>query len=373
MKTDITARLTIKSNLGQYYPRKLAKTPVAGSLGKYLSEISSYSILGNGENAAFTKFAVAETRLILKMASNREGKEHLLEAMKNTDIHIPRKLSARVAMTIRATEPGRDWIRTQLERSKNKSILSLGKKCSELFEQLVNQNLRLVVSTAKKYSRFCSILTIGDLIQEGNIGLIKAVERYDPSRGTKFSTYAVWWLRHHVKRAISERDPLIRIPVHMSDLMGKVYRSELSYISRTGQKPTDQELADCSNVNTYKIELVQKSRVLNMFRLDAPAGDSGDTFLDFMSDDRPSPMSEVEGIQTRDRIQNLLSVLTPMESSIIRWRFGLDTNTELTLKEIAVKYDLSRERIRQIQEKALEKIRRHIHKANTESDYSESA
>ncbi|MGD1084844.1 MAG: sigma-70 family RNA polymerase sigma factor [Verrucomicrobiota bacterium] len=228
-------------------------------------------------------------------------------------------------------------------------------------EQMIKANLRLVVKIAHDYESFG--LPLLDLISEGNIGLMKAVERFDPSKGGKLSTYGSWWIKQSIKRALANQSKTIRLPVHLVDKISRMRRTALKLQEIFGREPTDEELAEEMGMPVSRVGQM-RTAAIRPASLDAPIGDDEtNSFAEVVQDDNAStPYEQLDEKTATAMLQELVKTLDERESTILRYRFGLDGGSEKTLEEVGAKFGVTRERVRQIQNIALIKLRKMIEK-----------
>lgn len=288
-----------------------------------------------------------------KLHALDSDRDYLNAALREID-HIERGTPSEVAVGRPRFSP-----KSRLFAAYVRDVRAAEKAAERARNDFVRANLRLVVSIARRFNH--GRMALADLIQEGNIGLMKAVQRYDYRRGFRFSTYASWWIRHAISRALADKGREVRLPVHMIDAHHKLSKAKRELTSKLGRKPTNDELSQASQIPTEKIEKMRSYLIDQSFSLDRPVNDDdGRSFLEFLRDPRFEDDSLTDTLNQHAlsiAVRNALQELKPIEADILRQRFGLDTHREHTLKQIGEKYNLSRERIRQLQEQALSKVR----------------
>jgi RNA polymerase primary sigma factor len=228
-------------------------------------------------------------------------------------------------------------------------------------EQMIKANLRLVVKIAHDYEGFG--LPLLDLISEGNIGLMKAVERFDPAKGGKLSTYGSWWIKQSIKRALANQSKTIRLPVHLVDKISKMRRTAMRLQEEFGREPTDDELAEELGISSSRVGQM-RTAAIRPASLDAPIGDDdSNNFSEVVQDENAdTPYEQLEEKTVTRMLQEMVKTLDPREATILRYRFGLDGGSEKTLEEVGQRFGVTRERVRQIQNIALNKLRKMIEK-----------
>ena len=292
---------------------------------------------------------VADQSNITKIPAGQESREEFIPAIESEigkldDIPLtdPVRMYGKVSLLTAAEE-------VELAQKMENGDIEAKKK-------LIDANLRLVVSIAKKYIGRGMLFL--DLIQEGNLGLIRAVEKFDYRRGFKFSTYATWWIRQAITRAIADQARTIRVPVHMVETINKMVRISRLLVQELGREPTDEEIAEKMNIEPSKVEEIRRISQLPV-SLETPIGEEEDSQLgDFIEDhDLPSPDEAAAGHLLHEQIEDMLNTLSDREREVLHYRFGLEDGHSYTLEEVGKKFNVTRERIRQIEAKALRKLR----------------
>ncbi len=303
----------------------------------YLKEIGKVPLLSGEEEIELAKQMLRGTefqKMIDLMADRDAGKQPAEEDMELWET-LPEEAFGEEELAVMKAE------------------IAKGEKAKQ---RLSEANLRLVVSIAKRYvGRGMHFL---DLIQEGNLGLIKAVEKFDYQKGYKFSTYATWWIRQAITRAIADQARTIRIPVHMVETINRVMRVSRQLVQELGRDPTSEEIAREINQPEEKVREILKI-ALDPVSLETPIGEEEDSHLgDFIPDDDvPAPVEATSQIMLREQLVEVLDTLTPREAKVLELRFGLRDGRQRTLEEVGKEFDVTRERIRQIESKALRKLR----------------
>ena len=285
--------------------------------------------------------------------------------MENIDLSVPEGISIEDPVRMYLKEIGKVPLLTAEEEIDLAKRMEQGDE--EAKKRLAEANLRLVVSIAKRYVGRGMLFL--DLIQEGNLGLIKAVEKFDYRKGYKFSTYATWWIRQAITRAIADQARTIRIPVHMVETINKEIRVSRQLLQELGREPTPEEIAEEMNISVDRVREILKISQ-EPVSLETPIGEEEDSHMgDFIQDDNvPAPADAAANTMLKEQLEEVLGTLTEREQKVLRLRFGLDDGRARTLEEVGKEFNVTRERIRQIEAKALRKLR-HPSRSRKLKDY----
>lgn len=297
--------------------------------------------------------------------TDEEEKDHAKTKKKEAEISVPEGVNIDDPVRMYLKEIGKVPLLTAQEEIDLAKRMEQGDEAAS--RKLAEANLRLVVSIAKRYVGRGMLFL--DLIQEGNLGLIKAVEKFDYRKGYKFSTYATWWIRQAITRAIADQARTIRIPVHMVETINKLIRVSRQLLQELGREPAPEEIAEEMGLSEEKVREIQKI-AQEPVSLETPIGEEEDSHLgDFIPDnDAPAPADAAAFTLLKEQLLNVLDTLTPREEKVLRLRFGLDDGKARTLEEVGKEFDVTRERIRQIEAKALRKLR-HPSRSKKLKDY----
>ena len=316
---------------------EVALTKTVEILENYMSEIEA-------ADKKITKYgSLKGLRKIINEKKTKKINVNKIQILAKDVEKVYKKISSEVGIKV-------DDLKAMWDRIiKAKTLISTAKN------ELITRNLRLVVNIAKNYvGRGLPLL---DLIQEGNIGLMKAVDKFKYEKGFKFSTYATWWIRQAITRALIDQTKTIRVPVHMMEFYNRVTKASRELTQQLGREPTKEEIAQKLGVPTKKVEEVFRA-IQDPIALQTPIGDEDTELEDFIGDkNSPSPYSDAERIETSEHILKVLKSLTPKEEKVIRMRFGIGMERDHTLEEVGRHLNITRERVRQIEAKALRKLK----------------
>jgi RNA polymerase primary sigma factor len=346
-----------KSSAAKDDPQEVEETTTT-----YLREMGRFDLLTPEEEEKYSKIIREGFDAIIKTIHSDESGVHEMKVLidrialwekrdptlkpKKQHLNFMCRKMVEVAALHRDIEP--------LQQAENKINL-YARSIESAKDAMIKANLRLVVSIAKRYMH--QGLSLADLIQEGNLGLMRAVFRFDYKKGNKFSTYASWWIRQAITRAILDKTRTIRLPVHFLELRSQFFKAFYSLLKELGREPTPVEISEKTGLPMDKIlAILEASR--EPISLETPVGDDDSTLGDFLENQESvSPYEAVKNTELSDRVKNILATLSPREEKIIRLRFGIGEDAEYTLEEIGKRFNVSRERIRQIEKKALNRLR----------------
>ncbi len=356
-ESEINIKAAGKSASAKEDPQEVEETTTT-----YLREMGRFDLLTPEEEEKYSKII-------------REGFDAIINTIQIDDSGVVemKLLVDRIALwekrdpTLKPKKQHLNYMRRQVRATANKYLdidqLQQAHHRVKLYtrsietakDAMIKANLRLVVSIAKRYMH--QGLSLADLIQEGNLGLMRAVFRFDYTKGNKFSTYASWWIRQAITRAILDKTRTIRLPVHFLELRSQFFKAFYSLLKELGREPTPVEISEKTGLPMDKIlAILEASR--EPISLETPVGDDDSTLGDFLENQESvSPYEAVKNFELADRVTTILATLSPREEKIIRLRFGIGEDAEYTLEEIGKRFNVSRERIRQIEKKALNRLR----------------
>jgi RNA polymerase primary sigma factor len=305
----------------------------------------------------------------VRMYLREIGRVPLLVAAE--EVALAKRIEAGLEASVQLAELDAEGRLASLDADEAARLQALADDGDDAKSSLIQANLRLVVSIAKRYvGRGMQLL---DLIQEGNMGLMRAVEKFDYTKGFKFSTYATWWIRQAITRSIADQARTIRIPVHMVESINRVHRVQRALVQQLEREPTVEEVAEEVGMTPERVREIQRIS-LDLLSLDAPVGDEDDSYLaDFIKDDGAEEPDDVATRQMlQNEVRNVLDELNEREKEVVIMRFGLDDEQPRTLEEVGKQFGVTRERIRQIESKTLAKLR-HPHRSQKLREYLEGA
>jgi RNA polymerase primary sigma factor len=320
----------------------------ADQLDHVLDTLEAYGVSVVNDNAD------RQVTMTEEQAADQAAEVARLEGDTPIDLSVPEGISIDDPVRMYLKEIGKVPLLTAEEEIEIAKRLEAGDESAK--QKLAEANLRLVVSIAKRYVGRGMLFL--DLIQEGNLGLIKAVEKFDYRKGFKFSTYATWWIRQAITRAIADQARTIRIPVHMVETINELIRVSRQLLQQYGREPTPEEIASEMGISEAKVREIIKI-AQEPVSLETPIGEEEDSHLgDFIpDDDAPAPAEAASFTLMKEQLMDVLDTLTPREEKVLRLRFGLDDGHQRTLEEVGKEFNVTRERIRQIEAKALRKLR----------------
>ncbi len=326
----------------------------------YLKEVGRIPLLNQEEERALTEEIQKGQRELVRRLLKLELKMDELDMIRKKERNVSDELMAAIMRALDKHEEGKRISRDQ--RALLSEIKSLYGRLIQLKGEMLKRNLRLVIKIAKGYMH--AGMSLLDLVQEGNLGLMKAVAKYDYRRGYRFSTYATWWIRQSIQRAIVEKERTIRIPVHLMEKRQRLTKTYNSLVKKHGKAPRTEEVAEKARV---PVEVVQKAlfSLPEAISLETPVGEDSSLGY-FIEDERsPSPLEVMERKEVQQMTKKILIDLPPRQAEILRLRFGIGGNEEHTLEEIGRKFGISRERVRQLEKKGINRLRHSREKFST--------